>query len=185
MSETLIIAATRRPGTADVLAEVRRTVASHGSIVGEFDVEDTLPPALRADRAVVVGGDGTIMAALRQLVDRAVPVVGVNTGRLGFLAEFDAATLRAHAAAVAAIAQALVDAGFPEPELRTVETRHGRANELRFILPDALLVVLRCMPEWRHERGANLFTGRDVATRTLDELRAEDEAADDAGPADG
>lgn len=109
MSETLIIAATRRPGTADVLAEVRRTVASHGSIVGEFDVEDTLPPALRADRAVVVGGDGTIMAALRQLVDRAVPVVGVNTGRLGFLAEFDAATLRAHAAAVFG----------PEPEVRT------------------------------------------------------------------
>ncbi|MBL9140345.1 MAG: NAD(+)/NADH kinase [Phycisphaerae bacterium] len=100
MTRTLIIAATRRPGTADVLAEVRRIVTAHSEIVGEFDVEDTLPPALKADRAVVVGGDGTIMAALRQLVDRTVPVVGVNTGRLGFLAEFDAATLRAHAKAV-------------------------------------------------------------------------------------
>jgi NAD+ kinase len=100
VTKSLIIAATRRPGTAEVLADVRRVVAQHSEIAGEFDVEDTLPPSLKADRAVVIGGDGTIMAALRQLVDRAIPVVGINTGRLGFLAEFDVHTLKAHAAQV-------------------------------------------------------------------------------------
>lgn len=143
-------------------------------------------------------GERWYRAASRARVGHARRAMEVLEGRLGAptllvgrgaegLTDADA-TLHVRVstrATVAAIAQALVDAGFPEPELRTVETRHGRANELRFILPDALLVVLRCMPEWRHERGANLFTGRDVATRTLDELRAEDEAADDAGPADG
>ncbi len=74
---------------------------------------------------------------------------------------------------VARIAQALVDAGLPEPELRTVETRHGRANQMRFVLPDALLVVQRCLPEWWRERGSDLVTGRATATRTLTDLLRE------------
>jgi NAD+ kinase len=69
-------------------------------VVGEFDVNDTLPPDLKADRAVVIGGDGSIMAALRIFMAHATPVVGVNTGRLGFLAEFDTASLETHATAI-------------------------------------------------------------------------------------
>ncbi len=50
-------------------------------------------------------------------------------------------------APIAQIAQALVDSGLPEPEIRTVETLRGRANQLRFALPACTLVVLRCLPE--------------------------------------
>ena len=41
----------------------------------------------QSDLAIVVGGDGTLLNAARSLVDFQVPLVGVNLGRLGFLAD--------------------------------------------------------------------------------------------------
>ena len=40
-----------------------------------------------ADLAVVVGGDGTLLAAARNLVGRRVPMVGINQGRVGFMTD--------------------------------------------------------------------------------------------------
>lgn len=43
--------------------------------------------AQRCDLAISVGGDGTLLNAARSLTDAGVPVLGVNRGRLGFLAD--------------------------------------------------------------------------------------------------
>lgn len=40
-----------------------------------------------ADLLIVLGGDGTILRAASLLNDKAVPVLGVNLGRVGFIAE--------------------------------------------------------------------------------------------------
>jgi NAD+ kinase len=45
--------------------------------------------AERADLLISLGGDGTMLRALRLARHRARPVLGVNFGRLGFLAEVD------------------------------------------------------------------------------------------------
>jgi len=41
----------------------------------------------RCDLAIVVGGDGTMLNAVRSLSHAHVPIVGINVGRLGFLAD--------------------------------------------------------------------------------------------------
>ncbi len=43
--------------------------------------------ASESDLVIVVGGDGTILNAARSLCDADVPLVGINLGRLGFLAD--------------------------------------------------------------------------------------------------
>jgi len=48
----------------------------------------------RCDFAVVFGGDGTIISAARSLSQTEKPVIGVNLGKLGFLAEFSLGELK-------------------------------------------------------------------------------------------
>ncbi len=49
-----------------------------------------------ADLVFSVGGDGTLLGTARRLVGSRAPVVGVNLGKLGFLAEFSADEVRAY-----------------------------------------------------------------------------------------
>ena len=48
---------------------------------------------VEADLVVVLGGDGSILSAVRRMGSRQIPVVGVNFGKLGFLSEFEVGDL--------------------------------------------------------------------------------------------
>lgn len=99
--KVLLAASPDRPATASILNEVRKIVAQHADIVAEVQADSAaLSANLVFDRMVAVGGDGTLIAQVRRILDRGVPLVGVNSGRLGFLAEFDLASLEAQAESI-------------------------------------------------------------------------------------
>ena len=68
-----------------------RTLTSERGCLGE-DVPCAEPAAFPAglDLVVSLGGDGTLLRALGLVLAAEVPVLGVNAGRLGFLAEVEA-----------------------------------------------------------------------------------------------
>jgi len=64
-------------------------------IVASCCIDNCTAQALKkCDFAVVFGGDGSIISAARNLSQAGVPTIGVNLGKLGFLAEFSVSELK-------------------------------------------------------------------------------------------
>jgi NAD+ kinase len=87
----VLVADRSQPEIAETCALLREAMSRHAELTDELSPDgEALPGHLEADLAVVVGGDGTLIRQARRLADRDIPLIGVNVGRLGFLAEFDA-----------------------------------------------------------------------------------------------
>lgn len=88
-----------KPDVVAALGEVRGLITAHGSIVAEAEATSDEPilDARGANLIVVLGGDGTLLSQSRRCVGLGLPMLGVNLGKLGFMAEFDLASLREQA----------------------------------------------------------------------------------------
>ena len=94
MRLALVLHPTREIAT-DLATSVARTALDHGFEVS-VDPDDagrvpgTVPrgeDGLTADIVVAVGGDGTVLEAAHRALGSGLPVIGVNAGNVGFLAE--------------------------------------------------------------------------------------------------
>ncbi len=90
-----------KPEVLEAIDEVRALIRSAGTIVAELDASDQPPgPEVLGtgkdapDLIVVLGGDGTLLSQSRRCVSLGLPMLGVNLGKLGFMAEFDVPALR-------------------------------------------------------------------------------------------
>ena len=61
--------------------------------VQNFDVLSVQEIGEQADVAIVIGGDGTMLGIARQLAPYAIPLIGVNQGRLGFITDIPRDTM--------------------------------------------------------------------------------------------
>lgn len=76
-----------RPVLAARAADLRKTIEQHLDVAAEVsDLAGPLPK-VAADMAVVFGGDGSMLRTAGLLGYDQLPVLGVNLGKLGFLAD--------------------------------------------------------------------------------------------------
>ena len=83
-----IVANTAKPLVRPALAELVPWLEQRVQIVGTDEGCGGDWSDLAADLILVLGGDGTLLAVARKLAGRQIPVMGINFGRLGFLADF-------------------------------------------------------------------------------------------------
>ena len=96
MIKLMVLGNANRPGVleeADQLIPLLKKCADV-ELIDLHQREDLL--AYSADLVVVMGGDGAILRAARQMAYRQRPVLGINLGRLGFLADLTVEEFRDH-----------------------------------------------------------------------------------------
>jgi len=80
---------------AAAIEEFAQFTQGKARIVASYCIDNCTAQALKkCDFAVVFGGDGSIISAARNLSQAGVPTIGVNLGKLGFLAEFSISELK-------------------------------------------------------------------------------------------
>ena len=96
----------KKQGVSEAIDEFLGFAKGKAEIVANYgigDLKQTCTNALspedtevlkKCDYAIVFGGDGSIISTARNVSKASLPVIGVNVGKLGFLAEFSVAELK-------------------------------------------------------------------------------------------
>jgi NAD+ kinase len=121
--ETAAVVAHGRVDVHEAVARVQAVAANAGVTVLPADADPR-----GADIAVALGGDGTILRTLGKLLGSAVPVVGVNFGRVGFLASIEPEDLERDLVRVFAGEYAVIE--LPALEVQSDGETHTAVNDI-------------------------------------------------------
>jgi len=106
LTKLVIFRDLRKQGVNEAIDEFLSFAKDKAEIVASYGIEDlkqtctnALPPEdtevlKKCDYAIVFGGDGSIISTARNVSKASLPVIGVNVGKLGFLAEFSVDELK-------------------------------------------------------------------------------------------
>ncbi len=83
-----------KPDSDRTLAMVRSLLKARGVASWAADPRPSAEALRRADLAIALGGDGTMLRVAREVAPRGIPLLGVNIGTLGFLAGAEAAEFK-------------------------------------------------------------------------------------------
>ena len=76
-----------RTALAERAADLRVTIERNVDVAAAVDDFSKPLPEVAADMLIVFGGDGSMLRSARLMGHQQLPVIGVNLGRLGFLAD--------------------------------------------------------------------------------------------------
>lgn len=103
----ILVVNPRKPRAVAARQEIRALIERHGRLIAEIDSGDLADAVAcgdlgeeRPDLIVVLGGDGTILSASRSCLSMGVPLLGINTGKVGFMAGYEVAAFRTTAPAL-------------------------------------------------------------------------------------
>ena len=95
LTKLVIFGDTRKEAVGEAIEEFADFTKDKAEVIASCGIDKCSVDILKeADFAVVFGGDGSIISAARSLSQASIPVIGVNVGKLGFLAEFSVDELK-------------------------------------------------------------------------------------------
>lgn len=97
MNTFLIIANKQKDINLEITEQIKHHITRMGAVCNVYDQYNRNVTSIDIPEGtqciLVIGGDGTILATARMLVGNTIPLLGINLGTLGFLADVNLADL--------------------------------------------------------------------------------------------